>query len=361
MDRLQYHFEPEKGWINDPNGLIFYQGKYHAFFQHYPYAPRWGQMHWGHAVSSDLVHWEELPIALYPDQAYEDDGGCFSGSAVEKDGELYLIYTSVSHAMGQTQSVAVSHDGIHFEKYGKNPVIDHFPEEGSSDFRDPKVTWMYGAYYMVVASGKNGIGKILLYRSEDLLRWEYMGVLLEGEEFGGVLECPDIFPFGEKYLLLFSQIGRDTRSTMFVYGDFDGQHFTPVSYHTPQIGPHYYAPQTFLDKKDRRIIIGWLFNRDERLNGDVDYAGAFTIPCELRMRQGKVCMFPVEECSSLLSNEDLLVKKGKDKVVLEAENEDFPLVYEGEVRDVKMLRDKKTLEVFINDGETAFTYWFARP
>ena len=102
--------------MNDPNGLVFFNGKYHAFFQHYPHAPHWGQMHWGHAVSDDLIHWEEKDIALFPDQDYENDGGCFSGSAIVKDDILYLFYTSVSHELGQTQSVAISKDGIVFEK-----------------------------------------------------------------------------------------------------------------------------------------------------------------------------------------------------------------------------------------------------
>ena len=100
FQRFQFHFEPKSGWMNDPNGLVYFKGKYHAFFQYYPHAPHWGQMHWGHAVSDDLIHWEELPIALYPDQEYEDDGGCFSGSAVVKDDRLYLVYTSVSHGNG---------------------------------------------------------------------------------------------------------------------------------------------------------------------------------------------------------------------------------------------------------------------
>lgn len=361
MERLKYHFEPQKGWINDPNGLIFYKGKYHAFCQHYPFAPHWGQMHWGHAVSEDLLHWEELPIALYPDQPYENSGGCFSGSAVEKDGELYLIYTSVSHELGQTQSVVRSKDGVTFEKYEGNPVIAHFPEEGSEDFRDPKVTWIKDAYYMVVATGKDGVGKILLYRSKDLLDWEYKGVLLEGAEFGGVLECPDFFPFEDKYLLMFSQICRDTRSTMFVYGDFDGETFTPISFHTPQIGPHFYAPQTFSDENGRRIIIGWLFNKDEKLNGDADYAGAFSIPCTLQMKDGKLCMFPVKESWSLLSDTDELVEVRENGVKLKADNVTFEVAFEGEVKDVKILRDTKTLEVFVNEGEAAFTYWYAKP
>lgn len=150
--RFQYHFEPKKGWMNDPNGLIYFRGQYHAFFQHNPYAPRWGKMHWGHAVSSDLIHWQELPIALYPDQAYENAGGCYSGSAVEKDGRLYLFYTSVSRRWGQTQSMAYSDDGIHFTKYAANPVISENPL-GYSDFRDPKVTCIDGKYYMVVGTG----------------------------------------------------------------------------------------------------------------------------------------------------------------------------------------------------------------
>lgn len=127
---MQYHFEPPRGWMNDPNGLIFYQGRYHAFYQHNPYAPKWDVMHWGHAVSEDLLHWEHLPMALVPDQPYEDDLGCFSGSAVEKDGRLYLFYTAVSHRFGQAQCVAWSDDGVHFTKYEGNPVIDHFPADG---------------------------------------------------------------------------------------------------------------------------------------------------------------------------------------------------------------------------------------
>lgn len=361
MERLKYHFEPGKGWINDPNGLIQYRGKYHAFFQHYPFAPRWGQMHWGHAVSDDLIHWEELPIALFPDQPYEDSvsGGCFSGSAVEKDGELYLFYTSVSDKLGQTQSVVRSKDGVTFEKYEGNPVIDHFPEEGSKDFRDPKVTKIGDFYYMVLVTGKDNVGKIVMYRSSDLLKWEYLGVLLEGAEFGPILECPDFFPFEDKYLLMFSQIERDTRSTMFVYGDFDGEKFIPVSYHTPQIGPHYYAPQTFLDDQGRRIIIGWLFNKDEKLNGGAEYAGALTMPCTLQMKDGKLLMFPVRESFELLNDSDELVSVQQNRVEIKADNVKFPVVFEGEIKEVKILRDTKTIEVFVNGGEAAFTYWFA--
>ena len=358
--RLQYHFEPKKGWINDPNGLVFYKGKYHAFFQHYPYAPKWGQMHWGHAASGDLIHWEELPIALYPDKPYDngENGGCWSGSAAIKDDLLYLFYTSVSDELGQTQSVAVSEDGLHFEKYENNPVIRQAPKDGSRDFRDPKVTKIGDAYYMVCGSGKDNIGKILLFSSENLFEWEYIGVLFEGGQYGSVLECPDFFPFEGKYMLMFSQMGRQTHSTMFVYGDFDGKTLSPISFHAPEAGPHFYAPQTFLDGKGRRIMIGWLSSWERQADAGADYMGAFTIPRELKMADGKLYSFPVGEAGSLLKNDDELVKIEKNGVTVMASGLSFPLEHKGEAKRVDILRDAKTIEVFIDAGEESFTYWF---
>jgi len=360
-ERLKYHFEPKKGWINDPNGLIFYKSKYHAFFQHYPYAPKWGSMHWGHAVSGDLINWEELPIALYPDKPYDssEKGGCWSGSAVIKDGLLYLFYTSVSDEFGQTQSVAVSKDGVHFEKYENNPVIRQFPPDGSYDFRDPKVTQIGGIYYMVLGSGKNNIGKILLYSSENLYDWQYLGVMFEGGQYGGVLECPDFFPFNDKYILMFSQMGRQTHSVMFIYGDFDGKIFTPISFHTPEAGPHFYAPQTFFDDSGRRIIIGWLNSWEKQIETKEDYTGAFSIPREIKMVDGKLYTFPVSEAAHLLKNSDDLVRVEKDGLTLTAENISFTPEYKGDIERVDILRDTKTIEVFINNGEASFTYWFA--
>ena len=132
LPKLALHLQPEHGWINDPNGLCYFQGKYHAFFQHNPKAPVWDTMHWGHAVSEDLLHWEELPIALYPDQPYESGQGCFSGSAVEKDGRLYLFYTAVDSRLAQTQCLAWTDDGQHFTKYPGNPILPQSPIDPAS-------------------------------------------------------------------------------------------------------------------------------------------------------------------------------------------------------------------------------------
>lgn len=357
-ERLKYHFEPRKGWMNDPNGLVYFRGKYHAFFQHYPYAPEWGQMHWGHAVSSDLIHWEELDIALFPDMPYENSGGCFSGSAIEKDGKLYLFYTSVSHELGQTQSVAISEDGTHFVKYEKNPVIAQYPDDGSKEFRDPKVIKIKDLYYMVCGSGKNGVGKVLLYESFDLLQWEYVGVLLEDVQYGSVIECPDFFPLEDKYVLMFSKMGLKTHSTQFIIGDFFDNKFLPVSYSTPEAGPQFYAPQTFADQQGRRIMIGWLYDWNKKLDKDADFAGALTIPRELKLKNNQIINYPVKEAQSLLNSSDNMISVSRDSVTLLSS--ESPLKYEAKINNVSVLRDTKTIEVFVNDGEASFSYWFSK-
>ena len=146
--RQDYHFMGQTGWINDPNGLIFYKGKYHIFYQYNPYYGLWDYMHWGHAVSEDLVHWEYLPIALAPSEYYDDHyrGGCFSGSAIEHDGKLFLMFTGTTNrgrGFEQTQCVAYSEDGIHFEKYEGNPVLTAPEGVPTYQFRDPKVWTRY--------------------------------------------------------------------------------------------------------------------------------------------------------------------------------------------------------------------------
>jgi len=366
--RLQRHFEPRKGWMNDPNGLVFFREQYHAFFQHNPYAPAWDTMYWGHAVSDDLLHWVEQPLALVPDQWYEDDTGCWSGSAIVHEDRLYLFYTGVSKELGQTQCVAWSDDGRHFQKYRNNPVIRQAPNQ-SADFRDPKVTKIGGTYYMAVGSGSNGVGCVLLYRSKNLLDWEYVSVLLEGAGYGPVMECPDFFPLGDGFMLMFSQMNRPLRSTMFVYGNFDGETFTPKAeqsqamqtqaMQSPMIGPHFYAPQSFLDGKGLRIVVGWLYSWNKALDEGADYAGALSVPMELQWADGKLRLFPAEQLRHLLRGSDPLLSIGSGFVEIAAEFEP-PLRWEGEMRCIHVLRDTKTIEVFINGGEAVFCYWFGK-
>lgn len=357
IPRLARHFEPETGWMNDPNGLCRFQGRYHAFFQHNPHRPAWGPMHWGHAVSDDLLHWEELPIALYPDMPYEDEGGCFSGSALEKDGSLYLMYTSVSKDRGQTQSMAVSRDGVHFEKLPGNPVIAPSPlDPASRDFRDPKIFPYGGGYRMVCGAGVDGLGSVLLFRSDDLLSWEYVGPIFQSREYGPVPECPDLFPLQGKWVLMFSRMD-ETRLPQFIVGEFDGEHFTPESFQQPETGTDFYAPQTFEDEKGRRIMIGWLFNWNRQVPENALRAGALSISRELSLQNGKLCNFPVKEAEPLLTEKDPCVLREKGRVKIANSKRCLLELPESQVRSVQVLRDTRTCEVFLNGGEFSCTFY----
>lgn len=354
---LKWHFEPKKGWINDPNGLVFFKGRYHAFFQHNPFAAKWDTMHWGHAVSDDLIHWEELPIALFPDQPYENDVGCFSGSAIVHEDRLYLFYTSVSHEMKQTQSLAWSDDGIHFEKYEGNPIIPLSPSGDNTDFRDPKVTRINDRFYMVCGTGKDGRGQVVLYSSEDLFHWTYENVLIEGAEYGPVIECPDFFPLGDRYVLLFSMMVDHPYRTLILTGDFDGHTFTPYQEQASEAGPAFYAPQTFLDDKGRRILIAWMFQWGQEVPPDAEYAGAFTIPRELTLQNEKVLCYPVEEAHDLLQPTDEYVQIEDDMLVLCNSKGVFARHPLPPGAEISILRDLHTVEVFVNRGEFSATFW----
>jgi len=309
--RNQYHFMAPAGWVNDPNGLIQYKGEYHLFYQHNPYGDRWSAMHWGHAKSTDLVHWKHLPIALAPSEPYDFDerGGCFSGSAVDDNGVLSLLYTGTVVRDGQSiqsQCLATSPDGIRFEKYGKNPVIAHPPVEGSVDFRDPKVWKHEDTWYMVVGSCKDGRGKALLYRSTDLRQWEYVNVLAESDgNLGTMWECPDFFSLGDKDVLMFSPMGMGSTKTVYLVGklDYNSGKFTWDVQGEVDIGFDFYAPQTLLDDKGRRIVIGWANSWDSKGFAppwQKDWCGSMSFPRTVELDQDARLKFsPVEEIAAL--------------------------------------------------------------
>lgn len=357
IPRLTGHFEPEAGWINDPNGLCFFKGQYHAFFQHYPHAPKWGPMHWGHAVSDDLIHWKELPIALYPDMPYENGGGCFSGSALERDGRLYLMYTSVSKEQGQTQSMAVSEDGLHFVKLPENPVIARSPlDTENRDFRDPKIFSYKNEYRMVCGAGVDGLASVLLFRSDDLLHWRYMNPIFQSREYGPVPECPDLFPLGDKWVLLFSRMD-ETRSVQFVIGDFDGERFIPESFQQPEVGTDFYAAQSFLDNKNRRLVIGWLFNWNRTVPENAVRAGALSLARELSLQNGRLFMAPAAEAKPFLTAQDGCVERRAGKVTVTNGRRVLLERPEQEVSSLKIYADTRTREVFLNHGELCCSFY----
>ncbi len=319
--RLKFHLMGECGWINDPNGFIFFNGVYHCFFQYNPFKPFWGPTYWGHAVSKDLVKWEHLPVALAPDEEYDRDG-CFSGSAIEIDGKLYIMYTGhIEDGAGnyyQRQCIAWSIDGIKFEKYFRNPVIDknNIPQEASKrDFRDPKVFQKGDFYYAVIASqSKEGKGQILLYRSRDLLKWEYVNTIVRNENIveGDIWECPDLFELEEKDVLLFSVQQKEgdkiIRSEAFYCVgkmDFEKGVFKINSYEKLDWGKYFYAPQTTMDEKGRRLMIAWMdnWNCPFPTQEGHNWAGALTLPRELYLKNSRLIMEPVREIKNYRKDE----------------------------------------------------------
>jgi beta-fructofuranosidase len=313
--RQRYHFMGQEGWINDPNGLIFYKGRYHFFFQCNPYGSYWDTIYWGHAVSDDLLHWEYLPIALAPSAPYEDGerGGCFSGSAIEFDGKLFLIYTGTTkteEGFIQSQCIAYSTDGIHFEKYAKNPVISAPEGIEQDNFRDPKV-WKYEDDFYLVCGGKqNNLAKALLYKSKNLTDWEFVNVMFESRgEYGYMFECPDFFSLDGRDILTFCPMGAGERTAVYLVGklNYDTGKFYPVCSGEADWGFDYYAPQSFQDAKGRRIVTAWAnawewmpWWKDWGPTYQEGWCGFFNIPREVRLMPDDSLQFvPVEELAGI--------------------------------------------------------------
>lgn len=334
VHRQKYHFMAQTGWINDPNGLIFYKGKYHFFYQYNPYGSFWDYMHWGHAVSDDMLSWEYLPVALAPSEDYDNHpkGGCFSGSAVVHDDKLWLIYTGTAYdgkGYVQTQNAAYSEDGITFKKYEGNPLIKA-PEGVPGDlFRDPYV-WKHGdSFYMVLGAGRNGMAQALLYRSENLTKWEFVNVLAQSRgEWGFMWECPSLFELDGKYVLSVSPMGAGERTCVYMVGDFSYETGIFVPQYTGEIdwGFHYYAPQPFRDEKGRTIMAAWAncwdwmpFFKDWGPTYKENWCGFYNIPRVVTLNEDMtLSMKPIEEIEAARhdgkAQENISVKDSLDIV-----------------------------------------------
>jgi beta-fructofuranosidase len=299
--RPGFHFLPPANWMNDPNGLIYWKGEVHLFYQYNPNGAFWGTMHWGHAVSSDMVHWTHWPIALAPTPGGPDQDGVFSGCAVDNRGIPTLVFTGTNP---EVQCLATSQDGLRsWEKFPGNPVISG-PPPGleTTGFRDPCVWQEDGKWMMALGSGFKGAGgAVLLYESADLIHWKYLNPLLTGnpEETGTVWECPNFFPLRDKFVLIVSPIPL-SKSIYFV-GRYRDHKFIPETKGSLDDGGHYYAPQTFLDGQKRRIIFGWSWEgRSEKAQRKAGWAGIQSLPRLLTLRRDdKLEMQPVPELLTL--------------------------------------------------------------
>ncbi len=323
-ERPSYHISSPTGWINDPNGFSVYNGRYHLFFQYHPFNTKWGPMHWGHCASDDLIRWEYLPAAMAPDESY-DEGGCYSGSAIEVDGEHVLIYTGVMdrylddgfHYYRQVQCLARG-NGIDYQKSETNPIItgESIPEGGSlEDFRDPKIWKEDDGYSLVVGSrAEDGSGQILMYHSKDLETWQFVTVLDQSRnEYGKMWECPDFFPLGDRQILMVSPQDmcaqglefHNGNNSLFIYGSYDksSHHFVRERVTAVDYGLDFYASQTLLTGDGRRIMIGWMQSWDAKITpASFQWSGMMTVPRELTMEHGRIYQRPVRELERYRKN-----------------------------------------------------------
>jgi fructan beta-fructosidase len=377
--RPQIHFSPNANWMNDPNGLVYYKGEYHLFFQYYPDSTVWGPMHWGHAISKDLVKWEELPIAIYPDSL----GWIFSGSCVvdwnnttqlgtKENPPMVAIFTYHNEEIKklglnnfQSQGMAYSLDnGRNWIKYSKNPVLAN---PGIIDFRDPKVSWNedYNKWVMIMAAGDH----VNIYSSDNLMAWK-----LESEfgknlgEHGGVWECPDLFKLkemgtkNEKWVMLVSinpGAPNGGSGTQYFVGDFDGKAFRTDQKATKWLdyGKDNYAGVTFnnIAKEDgRRLFIGWMNNwQYATVIPTTVWRSACTVTRELKLikktNEYIVSSLPISEYNGLINNTLDIKPQIIDSVFMFDNNQVFPAVVELEIKNINAETIK--IEIFNETNE----------
>ncbi len=308
FNRPTYHYLPAKNWMNDPNGVIQWKGRYHLFYQYNPHGANHANMHWGHAVSDDMAHWEELPIAISPTPDAPDRGGIFSGCIVDDEGTPRAFYTGVNEDYSiQTQCIATgSNDLVTWETYADNPLIPAPPVEmgQTRDFRDPFVWRADDGWYMVVGSRIEGVGgAILLYRSDNLTDWIYLNPIYIGEaaRTGIMFECPNFFKLDDKWVLLISShIGHTTGTVLYFVGDFVDHKFIPQVEGVLDSGYHY-ASLSHEDEKGRRILWAWL-REGRTVDQDIKagWSGIQAIPRILSLdSQNRLLMTPVPEVEIL--------------------------------------------------------------
>jgi beta-fructofuranosidase len=319
--RPRYHFTAPTGWVNDPNGLIAVPKEggleYHLFYQHNPFEARWSNIHWGHAVSIDLVHWQDLPIALTPEPG-PDETGCWSGYAVMDGEKMKLIYTGSREYDPETDSsdasvcLAESEDFVHFTKKGR--VLEWPKELELIGFRDPIVWREADAWRMNIGAGFKDSsvgGAVLSYRSDDLERWEYLGVLASHDSdsqdpvwTGSVWECPQLMGFENGHALTFSRwFERRGYGVISLSGQYDGQRFEIAGGREFDAGDAFYAAQSFQEAglDGRWVMIGWMpGTRPVPMQLEAGWSGAMSLPRVLSLsKNGVLEQLPAPELEIL--------------------------------------------------------------
>ncbi|MDA1192198.1 MAG: glycoside hydrolase family 32 protein [Candidatus Poribacteria bacterium] len=278
-NRPKYHLLPSRpGWLNDPNGPIQINGEYHLFYQYNPDMPYHGDIHWAHVVSDDMAHWEELPIGIAPTPGGADKNGVWTGCAVNNNGVPTILYTGVSP---EVQMIATGDATLRTITKREQPAIAAPPKGlALTGFRDPCVWKERDGWYMLIGAGiKDAGGTSLLYRSDDLIEWQYVHLFYEPDAARGVHECPDFFPLGDRHMLLTAWHG-----SHYDIGDYTADHRFVSDTHGLIDHGNFYAPKTFEDEQGRRIIWGWIQEtRSQEEQIRAGWSGVMSLPRVLSM------------------------------------------------------------------------------
>lgn len=369
--REQFHFSPFINWMNDPNGLCWYQGYFHLFYQSNPFGQKWDDIFWGHAVSKDLVHWIHQPHVLEPQPGLQQDasrkGGAFSGCAWVTDDRMQLYLTRHDGPLqdgwetAEWQTTAICRDGLHIED--EQILISDKPKGAGFDFRDPAVDKIDGQMTMVLGSAIDGIPSILLYRQDKEGNWVYQGPLLQ-ERTSGIrtFECPDFFKLDGTYVALgacmeYTDEANRYNMTRCYIGTYDGKRLLPEQEQWFDFGSNFYAVQSFL-YQGRRLAIGWIsdFMNEHREIPDGAY-GSMSLPRELHIKNGRLYMRPARECDAL--NGDCLLKTGVgthaavDPIPGNAYHATVSLKGDGDFTIVLARDGEDSLSLVRKDGETS--------
>lgn len=410
--REQYHFGPYKNWINDPNGLCYYKGYYHLYYQANPHGQQWSNMYWGHAASKDLIHWTHLPYVLFPQNELIESkslkGGAYSGCAVALEDKIQFYLTrhigpwDDCNETVQYQIMVSSTDGLVFGEEVR--IIDKPNEDFSFNFRDPKVFYHEDKWKMVIGSKVKDIPAILMYESDDMKNFQYKGeVITEREEGVYTIECPDLFELDGKFVavaayMFYTDAQGRIQPTYYYIGELKNNKLEIESKGLYDFGSNFYAVQSF-EHENRRIAIGWLSDfYNEHVVEENGAYGSMSLPRELTVKNNKLFMKPVKEVynlrDELICNEEkenvnienieknayyaqilfneicdfniLLGKNEESSISLERNNGILKIKTKGvksssadfianvnDVRSIEIFVDRRAVEVFINNGEAA--------
>ena len=420
--KLMYHISPIKGLLNDPNGLIRYKNEYYVFHQWNRFGVDHSYKEWGLFKSSDLIHWENFQSALIPDMEFDKDG-VYSGSAVEDQDKMYLFYTGnvkQGNKRKSYQCLATTVDGRKFLKYGR---VVETPENFTEHFRDPKVWRGLNCWWMVVGGQTlENEGAIAIFDSKDLYEWRYRGILFD-KNMDQMCECPDLFPLDNStHVLLVCPQKRNliddeniSSYSAYLIGNFNEENGKFVANSNElqllDYGFDFYAPQTFIDHLNRRIMMGWMSNMDDQEEKlfptrENNYLHSLTIPRELFLKGNKVCQRPIEELKQL-RRRSYQVNTSLPNIMLDTPQFEINIKYDersrknfsiqiqdnaislsymskeglfclereswstgqrqkkfcciNTIEKISILGESSSLEVFVNDGEYVFTSRYISP